>query len=208
MWSHFELMDSPLYNLEGADSGLPFISDVQMAKNANDNQWMPTRFAKPGSAPLDQDGITDMSFVLVRLHLLRAEQSVVRRRNDASPEELSRIVDQTENFVKAKFIIHVDDVSPVHAIIVSYFNASIKSMRLLIEGVVARNTDSQDLEFRERQVHHCLHRTRPGMLTMLDSTRFVSRFSRNWSAAKLLLHRTTGGGSTSGQRHPTRFPMF
>ncbi|OHW98797.1 C6 transcription factor [Colletotrichum incanum] len=134
IWSHFELMDNPLYNLEGADSGLPLISDVQPPRNANDSQWMPTRFAKPGSAPLDQDGITDMSFALVRQHLVRTMQSIIRRRNDASADELSRIVDQTENFIKAKFIAHADGSSPSHALIVSHFRGSMKSMRLLIEG--------------------------------------------------------------------------
>ncbi|GJC78295.1 aurofusarin cluster transcription factor aurR2 [Colletotrichum liriopes] len=153
IWSHFELMDNPLYNLEGADSGLPLISDAQLPRNANDSQWMPTRFAKPGSAPLDQDGITDMSFALVRQHLVRTMQSIIRRRNDASADELSRIVDQTENFIKAKFIAHADGSSPHHALIVSYFRGSMKSMRLLIEGVVARHSGGQDSEFRARQVH-------------------------------------------------------
>ncbi|KAK1979852.1 hypothetical protein LZ30DRAFT_751150 [Colletotrichum cereale] len=137
-WSHFELMDNPLYNLEGADSGLPFISDVQPPKNANDGQWVPTRFAKPGSAPPDQDGITDMSFALVRQHLVRTTQSIIRRRNDVSAEELGRLVDETDNFITAKFIAHADGSSPIHAFIVSYFRGSMKAMRLLIDGLAAR----------------------------------------------------------------------
>ncbi|TQN66472.1 Aurofusarin cluster transcription factor aurR2 [Colletotrichum shisoi] len=133
IWCHFELMDNPLYNLEGAESGLPFISDVQPPKNANDSQWMPTRFAKPNSAPHDQDGITDMSFALVRQHVVRTMQSVVRSRNDAGPDELSRIVDQTENFINAKFVSHADGSSPGHALVISYFRGSMRTIRLLIE---------------------------------------------------------------------------
>ncbi|KDN67082.1 hypothetical protein CSUB01_01725 [Colletotrichum sublineola] len=102
-WSHFELMDNPLYNLEGVDSGLPFVSDVLPLNNANDSQWVPTRFAKPGSTPFDQDGITDMSFALVRQHLAKTMQFVIRKRNDATAEELSHIVDETNNFITSKF---------------------------------------------------------------------------------------------------------
>ncbi|KAF9872334.1 hypothetical protein CkaCkLH20_10161 [Colletotrichum karsti] len=88
IWGHFELLDSPVYNLEGADSGLPFISDTQPAANANNSQWTPTRFAKPSSVPPDIEGITDMSFVLVRNCLCKTMQSITRRRNGSSPEEL------------------------------------------------------------------------------------------------------------------------
>ncbi|EXF86439.1 hypothetical protein CFIO01_00136 [Colletotrichum fioriniae PJ7] len=157
VWTHFEIMDNPVYNLEGADSGLPSISDVQPAKNANDSQWIPNRFAKPGSTPPDQDGITDMSFVLIRQHLFKTMQSVTRRRNDTSPEELNRIIDQTENFIKAKFISHVDGSSASHAIIVSYFRSSMRSMRLLVDTVVARHTGAgQDAEFRSGFYQECV----------------------------------------------------
>ncbi|KAK1566430.1 uncharacterized protein LY79DRAFT_572131 [Colletotrichum navitas] len=152
LWSHFELMDNPSYNLEGADSGLPFISDVQPPKNANDAQWVPNRFAKPGSAPPDQDGITDMSFALMRQHLARTLQSIVRKRNDVSAEELGRLVDETENFITAKFIVHADGSSPIHALIVSYFRGSMKSMRLLVDGIAARYSGGPDAEFRTRRV--------------------------------------------------------
>ncbi|KAK2031332.1 hypothetical protein LX32DRAFT_613796 [Colletotrichum zoysiae] len=151
-WSHFELMDNPLYNLEGADSGLPLISDVQPPKNANDAQWVPNRFAKPGSTPPDQDGITDMSFALVRQHLIRAMQSVVRKRNDISVEDLGRVVDETENFITAKFIAHADGSLPIHAVIVSYFRGSIKSIRLLIDSIAARHSGVQDAEFYQECV--------------------------------------------------------
>ncbi|KAK2012826.1 hypothetical protein LZ32DRAFT_618044 [Colletotrichum eremochloae] len=137
-WSHFELMDNPLYNLEGVDSGLPFVSDVLPPNNANDSQWVPTRFAKPGSTPFDQDGITDMSFALVRQHLAKTMQFVIRKRNDATAEELSRIVDETNNFITSKFISHADGSSLIHAVILSYFRASMKSMRLLVDGIAAR----------------------------------------------------------------------
>ncbi|EFQ32019.1 uncharacterized protein GLRG_07163 [Colletotrichum graminicola M1.001] len=139
LWSHFELMDNPSYNLEGADSGLPFISDVQPPKNANDAQWVPNRFAKPGSAPPDQDGITDMSFALVRQHLVRTMQFIIRKRNDVgAAEELGRLVDETENFITAKFVAHADGSYPIHAVMASYFRGSIKSMRLLVDGIAAR----------------------------------------------------------------------
>ncbi|KAK1993111.1 hypothetical protein LX36DRAFT_587064 [Colletotrichum falcatum] len=138
-WSHFELMDNPVYNLEGADSGLPIVSDVQPPGNTNDAQWVPNRFAKPGSAPLDQDGVTDMSFALVRQHLLRTTHTVVRKRNDVGVEELGRVVDETENFIKSKFIAHADGSLPIHALIVSYFRGSIRCMRLLIDGIAARS---------------------------------------------------------------------
>ncbi|KAJ0154259.1 putative transcriptional regulatory protein [Colletotrichum tanaceti] len=151
-WSHFELMDSPLYNHEGAESGLPSVSDVQPPKNANDSQWMPTRFAKPGSAPHDQDGITDMSFALVRQHVVRTMHSVVRSRNDAGPDELSRIVDQTENFINAKYIAHADGSCPGHVLVISYFRASMRTTRLLIDCVAAaRNGGGQEHEARARR---------------------------------------------------------
>ncbi|KAK2055383.1 hypothetical protein LY76DRAFT_628340 [Colletotrichum caudatum] len=137
-WSHFELMDSPLYNLEGADSGLPLISDVQPPRNANDAQWVPNRFAKPGSAPPDQDGITDMSFALVRQHLVRTTESVIRRRNDVGAEDLGRVVDETESFITAKFIAHADGSLHIHAVMASYFRVSMKSIRLLIDSIATR----------------------------------------------------------------------
>ncbi|KAL0768947.1 hypothetical protein CaCOL14_008255 [Colletotrichum acutatum] len=48
VWTHFEIMDNPVYNLEGADSGLPSISDVQPAKNANDIETVVARHTGAG----------------------------------------------------------------------------------------------------------------------------------------------------------------
>ncbi|KAL0930351.1 C6 transcription factor [Colletotrichum truncatum] len=156
IWSHFEFMDNPVYNLEGADSGLPFISDSQPPKNANESQWNPTPFAKPGSAPTDQDGITDMSFVLVRHCLSKTMQSLIRRRNDASPEELGRIIDHTDSFLKTKFMNHVVPANPDHAVLCSHYRVSLKSMRLLVHQVHAHYVVGPDPLFRAKFYQECV----------------------------------------------------
>ncbi|CAI0641353.1 unnamed protein product [Colletotrichum noveboracense] len=156
IWGHFELLDNPVYNLEGADSGLPFISDTQPATNANDSQWVPTRFAKPSSAPSDQEGITDMSFVLVRQCLMKTMQSIARRRNGSSPEELGRIVEQTENFLTTKFMSHVVAANPSHAIMLSYYKGSMKSMRLLIHQLHAQRTFGPEPDYRAKYYQECV----------------------------------------------------
>ncbi|OLN95814.1 hypothetical protein CCHL11_02766 [Colletotrichum chlorophyti] len=156
LWGHFELLDNPVYNLEGADSSLPFVSDVQPAQNANDNQWVPTRFAKPGSAPPDRDGITDMSFVLVRQQLFKTMHSVICKRNEFNSDVLSRIIDQSENYIKTKFIAHADGNSPRDTFLAIYFRATTKIMRLLIGNMAARSTGTQDPTSRARLYQECV----------------------------------------------------
>ncbi|KAF6833867.1 C6 transcription factor [Colletotrichum plurivorum] len=156
IWAQFEVMDNPLYNLEGAESGLSFISDVQPPKNANDSQWAPTPFAKPGSTPADADGITDMSFVLVRSCLLKTLHSITKRRNEANPDELRRIVDQTDSFLKTKFMNHVDATSPIQALLLSYYRGGMQSIVLLVKQVHAQYTDGQTAEFCAKFYHECV----------------------------------------------------
>ncbi|KAF6826329.1 C6 transcription factor [Colletotrichum musicola] len=156
IWAQFEVMDNPMYNLEGAESGLSFISDVQPPKNANDSQWAPTPFAKPGSTPADADGITDMSFVLVRSCLLKTLHSITKRRNEANPDELRRIVDQTDSFLKTKFMNHVDATSPIQALLLSYYRGGMQSIRLLVKQVHALYTGGQTAEFCAKFYHECV----------------------------------------------------
>ncbi|KAJ5014969.1 hypothetical protein K4K57_000791 [Colletotrichum sp. SAR 10_99] len=120
------------------------------ATNANDSHWVPTRFAKASSAPSDQEGITDMSFVLVRQCLMKTMQSIARRRNGSSPEELGRIVEQTENFLTTKFMSHVVAANPSHAIMLSYYKGSMKSMRLLIHQIHAQRTFGPEPDYRAK----------------------------------------------------------
>ncbi|KAF6806731.1 C6 transcription factor [Colletotrichum sojae] len=156
IWAQFEVMDNPIYNLEGAESGLSFISDVQPPKNANESQWAPTPFAKPGSTPADADGITDMSFVLVRSCLLKTLHSITKRRNEANPDELRRIVDQTDSFLKTKFMNHVDATSPIQALLLSYYRGGMQSIRLLVKQVHAQCTGGQTAEFCAKFYHECV----------------------------------------------------
>ncbi|TDZ15645.1 Aurofusarin cluster transcription factor aurR2 [Colletotrichum orbiculare MAFF 240422] len=156
IWSHFELLNNPVYNLEGADSGLPYISDVRPATNANDSQWTPTRFAKPGSAPPDQEGITDMSFVLVRQHMCRTMQSIVEKRNESTSEDLSRLVEQANAFLKAKFMNHVVANSQLQTLLVSYYRSSLRTMGMLIMQTHAQQSGGSDADFRANIYQECV----------------------------------------------------
>ncbi|KAJ0364055.1 hypothetical protein COL26b_012688 [Colletotrichum chrysophilum] len=113
-------------------------------------------FAKPSSAPSDQEGITDMSFVLVRQCLMKTMQSIARRRTGSSPEELGRIVEQTENFLTTKFMSHVVAANPSHAIMLSYYKGSMKSMRLLIHQLHAQRTFGPEPDYRAKYYQECV----------------------------------------------------
>ncbi|KAI8203498.1 hypothetical protein KHU50_003859 [Colletotrichum sp. SAR 10_65] len=92
----------------------------------------------------------NMSFVLVRQCLMKTMQSIARRRNGSSPEELGRIVEQTENFLTTKFMSHVVAANPSHAIMLSYYKGSMKSMRLLIHQLHAQRTFGPEPDYRAK----------------------------------------------------------
>ncbi|KAJ0278761.1 hypothetical protein COL940_007096 [Colletotrichum noveboracense] len=97
-----------------------------------------------------------MSFVLVRQCLMKTMQSIARRRNGSSPEELGRIVEQTENFLTTKFMSHVVAANPSHAIMLSYYKGSMKSMRLLIHQLHAQRTFGPEPDYRAKYYQECV----------------------------------------------------
>ncbi|KAJ0351520.1 hypothetical protein COL154_012882 [Colletotrichum chrysophilum] len=98
----------------------------------------------------------NMSFVLVRQCLMKTMQSIARRRTGSSPEELGRIVEQTENFLTTKFMSHVVAANPSHAIMLSYYKGSMKSMRLLIHQLHAQRTFGPEPDYRAKYYQECV----------------------------------------------------
>ncbi|KAI8177408.1 hypothetical protein K4K53_012747 [Colletotrichum sp. SAR 10_77] len=93
-----------------------------------------------------------LAFIALLYHicLMKTMQSIARRRNGSSPEELGRIVEQTENFLTTKFMSHVVAANPSHAIMLSYYKGSMKSMRLLIHQLHAQRTFGPEPDYRAK----------------------------------------------------------
>ncbi|KAJ3962930.1 hypothetical protein N0V92_000366 [Colletotrichum tropicale] len=99
-----------------------------------------------------------LAFIALLYHicLMKTMQSIARRRNGSNPEELGRIVEQTENFLTTKFMSHVVAANPSHAIMLSYYKGSMKSMRLLIHQLHALRTFGPEPDYRAKYYQECV----------------------------------------------------
>lgn len=146
IWHHFLYLDSQGFNHEGAESVMGLASDVQRPRNANDNQWTPTIFSRPASAPPDQIGFTDLTFVIVRNRLFTDAGVIVQQRRQLDDEELMRMVGEMENNLMAHYISHLDLNDPMQEIIAAYYRVSVKAARNMVEMSVRRSDQNEETQ--------------------------------------------------------------
>ncbi len=147
-WRHLVLLDDQAFNGEGFESGLDLVGcdDVLRPVNADDSGWAASRFAKPDSAPAEQDGFTEMTFVIVRDELFETGRRITKSSSlEVSSRELHRLVDETESRLRRKFLNQVDSTDPFQAVTLSYFKANIANLRLLVELVAAKQKKAPDV---------------------------------------------------------------
>lgn len=133
VWTYFLVLDSPFYNCEGAESVFDTLPWTPRPINANDEQWPAHRFVKPDQVPTDGEGFTDMTFVIVRREQLLLMREVARHVETAEPQELIAIVVESDSAIRRKYLDHLTERDPMQAVILGYYRAQLKCIRLACE---------------------------------------------------------------------------
>lgn len=133
MWAHMVALDAQSCNLEGSESILMGLGDVQRSLNASDAEWMPSRYVGRDPGPRDREGFTDNSCALVRREMSRMYHNIMECRKTATCcDEVLATVEENEKYVRLKFIHHFDGSDPMHHVITHWFKAMVRSMRITV----------------------------------------------------------------------------
>jgi len=99
--------------------------------NANDVDWLPSRFAKPDSVPGDAVGFKEMTFVLVQRELAELTMEISRREPDDFVEK-ERLIRQVELALYDRYIKLVDRSNPSQTIVAALVEIKLSSLRLTL----------------------------------------------------------------------------
>jgi hypothetical protein len=152
MWGHFAVLDNQVFNGEGVDSGMSLLSDVQPPINANDDQFPPSRFLKPEDAPNGQEGFTDMTFILMRAQVYKAMQVLHKKGALANADLVRQTMDDTEAYLKSRFINHMAGDSPMERFTISYNKVNMMYMRVFFNYKIAALAGTADADVRAKSV--------------------------------------------------------
>lgn len=102
---------------------------------------------KPGTAPVDRDGFTEMTFVILRDEILNTMRKWARMKAAGeSPEGLSLVLDETEQFLTKKFLSNIDENQPIQLVTDARFRAHYGYVRLFIQFNAARSSRQSNIE--------------------------------------------------------------
>ncbi|EJT71350.1 hypothetical protein GGTG_10609 [Gaeumannomyces tritici R3-111a-1] len=133
LWNTLLILDSQMFNGEGAESALEPLSNVQRSMNAEDCEWIVSRFAKPHSTPVDREGWTEQSHSILWSEMVRLTRRLGRMSLAmVPPEEMYRLIDETATYLTGRFVGCVDESNHMQVITLSRFRAEIAHQRLSI----------------------------------------------------------------------------
>lgn len=133
MWGHIAALDSQSATMDGSESILTPLGDVQRSHNANDSDWQPSPLVGTDPGPRDREGFSDAAAALMRRELSRACYTISEARKTTSNcEDLVAIVEETQRYLQFKFVNHFDGSDPMHLVITHWYNAMIKSLHVSV----------------------------------------------------------------------------
>lgn len=151
LWNHLMYLDHPAFNGEGATSGLDQITSVRPPTNADDDQWVPTRFGKQDSAPPDSEGFRDTSWVVARGVIFGVTRRLIQlQKQGASQEELVRAAGEARSYIKRKFLDPLDETQPLQAVLASLCRTGMMYHELFNNFVAAKRTKQADMELQAK----------------------------------------------------------
>ncbi|KAH6867503.1 hypothetical protein B0T10DRAFT_419731 [Thelonectria olida] len=132
-WGHIAALDAQSANMDGLESVLLALGDVQRSHNANDADWKPSPLVGTDLGPRDREGFSDATVPLIRRELSKACNNLFKAWGTISScEGLVAIVGETEKYLRFKFIQHFDGSNPIQLVITQWYNAMIKSLHVLV----------------------------------------------------------------------------
>jgi hypothetical protein len=133
LWNLLIVLDSQMFNGEGAESALELLSNVPRSVNAEDCEWFVSRFAKPDSDPVDREGWTELTHTILWFEVVKLSRRLGRMSLAmASTEEMYRLLDETEAYLTNRFIGCIDESNHMQVITVSRFRAELAHQRLSV----------------------------------------------------------------------------
>lgn len=109
------------------------LGDVQKSYNANDADWKVSTVLGTDPGPRDGEGFSDATVPLIRRELSKACHNLLKAQGTMSNcKDLVAIVDETEKYLRCKFIQHFDGSNPMQLVITHWYNAMIKSLHVLV----------------------------------------------------------------------------
>lgn len=133
MWGHITALDAQSASTDGLESVLLALGDVQRSHNADDADWKLSPLAGPDPGPRDREGFSDATVPLIRRELSRTWNKLFASRGTISNcEYLVVIVGEAEKYLRFKFIQHLNASNPMQLVITHWYNAMIKSLRVLV----------------------------------------------------------------------------
>lgn len=133
MWGHLVALDAQSCNLEGSDPVLMGIGDVQRSFNTNDTEWTPSRHVGRDAGPRDKEGYTDNTCALIRREMSKIYHGIMEcRRTMSCCEDALGVIEESEKYVRLKFFHHFDGSDPMHHVIIHWYKAMIRSMRITV----------------------------------------------------------------------------
>ncbi|KAH7142141.1 hypothetical protein EDB81DRAFT_653210 [Dactylonectria macrodidyma] len=132
MWGHIAALDVQSATMDGHDSVLLTLCDVQRSYNADDADWKPSPLrTDPGAC--DREGFSDATASLIRRELGRACRDLCEaQRTTSNCDDLIAIVNETEMYLQSKFFNHFDESDPMQLAITHWYNAAIKWLHRLV----------------------------------------------------------------------------
>ncbi|KAH7116464.1 hypothetical protein EDB81DRAFT_767483 [Dactylonectria macrodidyma] len=133
IWGHIAALDAQSANMDGLESVLLTLGDVQRSHNANDADWKSSPLVETDPGPPDREGFSDATVPLIRRELSKACHNLFKARGTISScKDLVAIVGETETYLRSRFIQHFDGSNPMQPVITHWHNAMIKSLHVLI----------------------------------------------------------------------------
>ncbi|KAL6411921.1 hypothetical protein AUP68_04300 [Ilyonectria robusta] len=133
MWGHIATLDAQFANIDGLESVMLTIGDVHQSHNANDADWKVSTVVGTDPGPRDGEGFSDATVPLIRRELSKACHNLFKAQGTISNcKDLVAIVDETEKYLRCKFIQHFDGSNLMQLVITHWYNAMIKSLHVLI----------------------------------------------------------------------------
>ncbi|KAI1658937.1 putative C6 transcription factor [Daldinia decipiens] len=138
LWWHLVHVDFRLADILGTRPSLDLVSkDTKLPLNVNDEDLDPSMV----DLPPERNGITSISFCLIRCEILKAMERFVSvstnglhwealRGSDVPLAEKDRIIDQIEDHLETKYLRYCDPLSSLHTFVSIMVRSSIGKMRV------------------------------------------------------------------------------
>lgn len=150
MWSYLMTLDFYAFEMEGVNSGLELVSEVQRPSNSDNIQWKADRFAKPGTGPIDRNGYSGEAYLIINLEISKSFRALIRKRTSLSEESSRATIARAEDFLKRKYLDHLDEAVPLQSVCVSQIQIGIQSLQFYAGIVLLKNSSESDAGLRKR----------------------------------------------------------